>query len=204
MDIIDGIISDVQEQFLNGCATSYGEPQAWYGLDNGRSIEIVHEEEMLPANERFFSVRLHCTEEESDNGCFENTVGIITTQCSKCASDYLDLNALRPILKRILAVNDAIEVNSYVSLELRIASHYPASCGESFCIVTTKAMASTGKLIPLLSPSSFIGIGSCYGEAREDYIKKFDTYLKSLIEFRDKVLCSPRAYTEAVNEFDSN
>lgn len=57
--------------------TSYGEPQAFFELDNGRCIEAVIEQYGLPSEEWFYSISLHCTEAEFDNGDFNSTCGII-------------------------------------------------------------------------------------------------------------------------------
>ena len=57
--------------------TSYGEPQAFFELDNGRSIEVVIEQEGLSPNEYYYSASLHCTEAEFDNGDFKSTNGVV-------------------------------------------------------------------------------------------------------------------------------
>ena len=62
--------------------TSYGEPQAFFELDNGRCIEAVLEQEGLAPEEYFYSVSLHCTEKEFDNGDFNSTCGVIDRYCS--------------------------------------------------------------------------------------------------------------------------
>lgn len=48
------------------------------------------------------------------------------------------------------------------------------------------------------SPTDIIGAGSNYGEALEDFIKGFDEYIDDLIRFRDEILNTKRAYTEAI------
>jgi hypothetical protein len=69
-------IKDIKNQFkLN--KNSYGESQAWLEIDKNRSIEITHEKEGLPKNEEFYSLRLHCNNEEYDNDKFNKTMGII-------------------------------------------------------------------------------------------------------------------------------
>ena len=48
--------------------TPLGEPQHWIYLKSGRNLEITHEEDGLPENEQYFSIRLHCSEEEWEKG----------------------------------------------------------------------------------------------------------------------------------------
>lgn len=59
------------------CTTDYGEPQVWVYLTSGRTIEVVHEMEGLKPKEWFYSLRLHCTEEEYENDTYHGTLGII-------------------------------------------------------------------------------------------------------------------------------
>lgn len=70
--------------------TPLGEPQHWIYLKSGRSIEVTHEEDGLSENEQYFSIRLHCSEEEFDNGEYSNTVGVITTLVASTAQDTLN------------------------------------------------------------------------------------------------------------------
>ena len=70
--------------------TPLGEPQHWIYLKSGRSLEVTHEEDGLPENEQYFSIRLHCSEEEFDNGEYSNTVGVITTLVASTAQDTLN------------------------------------------------------------------------------------------------------------------
>ena len=70
--------------------TSLGEPQHWIYLKSGRSLEITHEEDGLSENKQYFSIRLHCSEEEFDNGEYSNTVGVITTLIATTAQDVLN------------------------------------------------------------------------------------------------------------------
>lgn len=73
--------------------TGYGEPQAFVTLENGRSIEVTLEKEMLPETDYFYSARLHCTEEEFDNKDYNSTVGIINcvTSASANVDEIMDL-----------------------------------------------------------------------------------------------------------------
>lgn len=106
---IDDIILEVKRQFENeeNC-TDYGEPQAWIYLDNGRSIEIVHEEEGLDDDEQFFGVYLHCADEEYNNRYFYKTVGVIEDVCSFDTPNVLDVDLLKSPLEHILKVNAAV------------------------------------------------------------------------------------------------
>ena len=70
--------------------TDFGEPQHWIYLKSGRSLEITHEEDGLPENEQYFSIRLHCSEEEFDNGEYSSTIGVITTLTATTAQDTLN------------------------------------------------------------------------------------------------------------------
>ena len=80
--------------------TDFGEPQHWIYLKSGRSLEVTHEEDGLPENEQYFSIRLHCSEEEFDNGEYSNTVGVITTLVASTARDTLNcINAIMRTFK---------------------------------------------------------------------------------------------------------
>lgn len=88
-DIIltDKLYADVVQQLMDKQNdTAYGETQAWVYLDNGRSIEVTLEQDMLPPDEHFYSVRLHCNEKEADAGEFHGTCGIIDQLNSKTDS----------------------------------------------------------------------------------------------------------------------
>lgn len=62
---------------LKAYSNGYGEPEAWLYLKSGRSIEITLEQEGLTEEELFFSVRLHCTEQEFDADLYHSTLGVI-------------------------------------------------------------------------------------------------------------------------------
>lgn len=82
--------------------TPLGEPQHWIYLKSGRSIEVTHEEDGLPENEQYFSIRLHCSEEEFDNGEYSSTVGVITTLIATTAQDILNcINAIMRTFKEM-------------------------------------------------------------------------------------------------------
>ena len=82
--------------------TDFGEPQHWIQLKSGRSLEITHEEYGLSENEQYFSIRLHCSEEEFDNGEYSSTVGVITTLIATTAQDTLNcINAIMRTFKEM-------------------------------------------------------------------------------------------------------
>lgn len=67
--------------------TSYGEPQAWIYLEySDRSIEITHEEYGLDESEYYYSLRLHCSDDDFDNDKYHSTMGIIY-EYSSCSED---------------------------------------------------------------------------------------------------------------------
>ena len=84
--------------------TSLGEPQHWIYLKSGRSLEITHEEYGLPENEQYFSIRLHCSEEEFDNGEYSSTIGVITTLTATTAQDTL--NCIVAIMRTFKEMED--------------------------------------------------------------------------------------------------
>ena len=84
--------------------TPLGEPQHWIYLKSGRSIEVTHEEDGLPENEQYFSIRLHCSEEEFDNGEYSSTVGVITTLIATTAQDTL--NCIVAIMRMFKEMED--------------------------------------------------------------------------------------------------
>lgn len=84
--------------------TPLGEPQHWIYLKSGRSIEVTHEEDGLPENEQYFSIRLHCSNEEFDNGEYSSTVGVITTLTANTAQDTL--NCIVAIMRTFKEMED--------------------------------------------------------------------------------------------------
>ena len=87
MKTMQEILSDIKNQFEQN-DNGFGEPQAWVYLeDKDRSIEIVHEKDGLPQDEEFYSLRLHCSEEEFQDDDFHSTIGIIETYCTGTISD---------------------------------------------------------------------------------------------------------------------
>ena len=67
--------------------TEYGEPRYWLNLPNGRSIEVCHEENGLPEDRQYWSFRLHCSEDEFEEGRFSRTMGVIAQQFSDKAAN---------------------------------------------------------------------------------------------------------------------
>ena len=55
--------------------TGYGEPQHWMSLPYDRSLEIVYEE--TGDDNRYYSWRVHCNEQEFDRDDYHSTMGII-------------------------------------------------------------------------------------------------------------------------------
>ncbi len=60
--------------------TSMGEPQHWIDLPYGRSLEITYEE--TGDNNRYYSWRVHCNDNEYDNDDFHGTMGIMDQSTS--------------------------------------------------------------------------------------------------------------------------
>ena len=79
-------LSDSKNQ-LKVDNNGFGEPQAWISIGKNRSIEITHEKNLLPKDEEFYSLKLHCSEEEFDNDAFNTTIGIIETYATSIVSD---------------------------------------------------------------------------------------------------------------------
>ncbi|MEZ3438657.1 MAG: hypothetical protein K1W18_07235 [Oscillospiraceae bacterium] len=101
---VDETLEEIKRQFENNeNCTECGDPQAWIYLDNGRSLEVVYEQEMLPPEEYFFSVRLHCSDDEFDN--FYSSVGVIECCCTGAVSNPICTYTLRDAINSLLKVN---------------------------------------------------------------------------------------------------
>ena len=61
--------------------TGYGEPQHWVTLPYDRSLEITYEE--TGDDNRYYSWRIHCNEEEFDNDVFSSTNGVMDEDVSE-------------------------------------------------------------------------------------------------------------------------
>ena len=105
---IDEMLTDIRNQFESedNC-TACGEPEAWVYLENGRSVQIVHEEEGLLPDSQYFSVSLHCTDDEYDNGYCHGSCGMISSSCSYDTPNVLDIEAIRRPLEYIVRVNES-------------------------------------------------------------------------------------------------
>lgn len=96
---IDLILKEVKEQLLSS-SNSFGEEQAWvYLKDTERSIGITREEIGLEPEEMFYSLRLHCNEDEFESGRYSGTVGIIDQYCTEKISDENLLQGITYMLK---------------------------------------------------------------------------------------------------------
>lgn len=95
-------IENFKETFND--ATPLGEPQHWIYLKSGRSLEITHEEYGLTEDRQFFSIRLHCSDEEFDNGEHYKTCGVITTLVASTAQDTL--NCIITIMRTFKEMED--------------------------------------------------------------------------------------------------
>ena len=60
--------------------TGIGEPQHWMTLPYDRSLEIVYEE--TGDDNRYYTWRVHCNEEEFENDEFHDTIGVMDTSTS--------------------------------------------------------------------------------------------------------------------------
>ena len=87
MKTMQEILNDIKIQFQTN-ENGFGEPQAWVYLeDKDRSIEIVQEKDGLPEDEEFYSLRLHCSEEEFENDDFHSTIGVVEVYNTETISD---------------------------------------------------------------------------------------------------------------------
>lgn len=103
---IDEMLTDIRNQLEAGYnCTAYGEPEAWIRLENGRVVQIVHEEEGLLPDSQFFSVSLYCSKGEYDNGYYHETCRRITYSLSDDTSNPLDIEVIRRPLKYIIKIN---------------------------------------------------------------------------------------------------
>lgn len=53
-------------------------------------------------------------------------------------------------------------------------------------------------MFDVISPTDIVGVGGCYGTAEDDFARQLDDYISSLVKFRDEVVNTERAFTEAV------
>ncbi len=79
ISVLAATLPDKKEDFNS--ETGYNEPQHWLDMPNGRSLEIVFED--TGDDNRYYSWRLHCNEDEFDNDTFRGTNGIIWESTSE-------------------------------------------------------------------------------------------------------------------------
>lgn len=120
------LIKDIKEQILERKnTTSYGEPQAWVPLSNGRAIEVTLEQEGLAESEHFYSVRLHCSEAEYENKDYHRTNGVIDQYSSSGSAleevDKLVLSAISCNQKYPIAQHN-IETGQETDGSLQVAT----------------------------------------------------------------------------------
>lgn len=104
---IDEMLADIRNQLESEEGyTEYGKPEAWVYLENGRSIQIAYEgENCTLVNLRYFSVTLHCSEGEYDNGYYHETRGLMAQAFSDSAPNLFDIEVIRQPLKYMIKVN---------------------------------------------------------------------------------------------------
>lgn len=78
--------------------TEYGEPQAWYYLKDGTTIEVCHEEYGIERDKQFYSLRRHCSEEDFENDVYRDTCGVIEEYNGN--SDYIEMMLKKLITKK--------------------------------------------------------------------------------------------------------
>lgn len=110
----DKFYADVVQQMIDKVnETSYGEPQAWIYLNNGRTIEVTFEQEMLSSEEQFYSVRLHCNEKELEGGEFHGTLGVMNQLNTKTNS----MEEIKGLLYSSLLCNDHYFLEDYYKMD---------------------------------------------------------------------------------------
>lgn len=65
------------------------------------------------------------------------------------------------------------------------------------CFVTLQDAAPSGNLFRLPSPSDLTAEGTCFGHALETYLTRLNEYIAVLQNYRDHVLQTREAYTDA-------
>lgn len=53
-------------------------------------------------------------------------------------------------------------------------------------------------MFDVISPTDIIGVGGCYQTAEEDFASQLNDYISALVKFRDEVVNTERAFSEAV------
>lgn len=88
--------------------SEYGEPQLWLYLESGRSIEITLESYCIPKEKQFFSIRLHCSDDEFDDDVYKKTCGIIELRVTDPIGDDLE-KAKKQAFERALDIIDVYQ-----------------------------------------------------------------------------------------------
>lgn len=96
------IVEEAKGQFESGKRNTYGEPQAFVDMDNGRYIEVVIEQEGLSESEYYYTVRLHCSDKEWGMGQFYSTMGMIDEYYSNNIND----EELEALIELVLKFNE--------------------------------------------------------------------------------------------------
>lgn len=100
--LTEKLFVDISQQLLEKQnTTAYGEPQAFVALENGRIIEVTLEQEMLPPEKHFYSLRLHCNAAEYDRDEYLDTIGIIR----QFVTEGNSLEMLKPLLHSAIWFN---------------------------------------------------------------------------------------------------
>lgn len=81
------IYADIEFELDFNDETALGEPRAWIEFSNGTSLEICHEEDGLETP--FYSIRLHCSENDFDNGDYKHTCGIMSSETCDNLTDVI-------------------------------------------------------------------------------------------------------------------
>lgn len=81
--------------------------------------------------------------------------------------------------------------------ELKIIWHNDGHHNKDSVRVTVRRQGCD-ELVAAGTPDFIVGIGSDFGSARADFDKKLSEYIAELTKFRNEIVNSSRAYTEAV------
>jgi len=98
------VILETFSQFEKGSTTAYGEPQAWVEFDNRYILEITEEQDMIPEDEYFYSVRLYyeISEEENESEIVDtySTDGVSEEQLEALLGEvFKDMEKYESIMK---------------------------------------------------------------------------------------------------------
>ncbi len=108
-DVINVLAAAMPEDYSGfNSETGFGEPQHWMDMPNGRSLEIVWED--TGDDKRYYSWRLHCSENEFDNDDFHGTMGVIW----ESSSDDFNYDT------RLSMIEEVIKVSKYEAIKAPI------------------------------------------------------------------------------------